>query len=172
MKKINSLILLVLLSVSTGNMQADVNAAPAVTTTTTTTTTDMAHQQPSGSVISPFAATSKPQVSADDTTKAFFIALSKCTPGMYQEKNLLSATVGPELLNHKINGVDKDVCAVSIGTPDGRSMSCNFKISDLSPLAEPHFISGILADSLDDPSDKAVRAAQVWSDLKSTNCSF
>lgn len=113
-------------------------------------------------------------VKLDDTdiTSAFFVALATCIPGEYQEKNVLSKQVGPSMLNHTIIGVNDDICAVTLSTPDDRTMSCEFALDDLKGLTDQHFMVGILSDTTRDPSQDSVNADNKWTDLKAKSCSF
>jgi hypothetical protein len=181
MKTLNNLILLALLSVSSVTAQADMDAtttagatadaaAATMPTDTTSAVTPAAMPATAPASANIFAPAPKP---AGDPTQVFFSALIKCSPGNYSEKNILSESVGGDMLNHHIIGMDKaQMCEVTLGTPDGRTMDCSFKPDDLSTLADPHFISGILSDTVDNPSDEAVKADELWNGLKAGSCSF
>lgn len=107
-----------------------------------------------------------------DNTMSFFIALNSCIPGHYKEKNILAATVGSEWLEHTINGISKDACSVTLATPDGRQMNCDFVHDKQNVLTDQHFIMGILTNTANNPSKEALKADRLWSDLKSTSCNF
>jgi len=107
-----------------------------------------------------------------DNTLSFFVALNSCTSGNYKEKNILASSVGPAWLEHVINGMNKDTCSVTLATPDGRQLSCNFSSDDLKILADQHFIAGILTNTDDNPSKESLDSDKIWTDLKANSCSF
>jgi hypothetical protein len=106
-----------------------------------------------------------------DPTVVFFKAVQSCTPGNYQQKNILSTNEDDAWLNHQIAGMDEQgYCHVILGTPDTRRMDCYFDPYDLADLGTPRFLSGM--QSLErDPSSKAgVAAEHEWSQLRDQNC--
>ena len=109
---------------------------------------------------------------AADPTQLFFNALANCTPGDYQEKNLLSVNFGPYWLNQKIFGVEQGACLAILTTPDNRELDCSFDLQDLSALSDQHFLDGILSMDMENPSKGSLFADQTWNDIKNQSCGF
>lgn len=119
------------------------------------------------------SAASTSQKKITNPTLAFFVALHACNPGDYQEKNIMSAIVGPSMLQHTINGEELlGGCSVMLQTPDGRYMECNFKQQDLDQIADQHFMTGMLTATMDDPSPEARNSEMLWTQMKSKSCGF
>jgi len=112
------------------------------------------------------------QPSDAEITLNFFKALSTCTPGHYQEKNILASQVGPAMLSHIIDGEDKNLCSVILSTADGRSVNCDFNMADIAGLSEQHFLIGILTNNYENPSKESLKSDQIWTDLKTNSCGF
>lgn len=120
-----------------------------------------------------YGTTSAPQQKITNPTLAFFVALHACRPGDYQEKNIMSSIVGPNMLQHTINGEELlGGCNAMLQTPDGRYMQCNFKQQDLDQLADQHFMSGMLSATIDSPSTAARNSEMLWTQIKSKSCGF
>lgn len=132
----------------------------------------IAEQAATTNTKSDVAASPAPAAKNMDNTMNFFIALSGCVPGDYKEKNVMSDQVGLLWLNHTINGMDKDFCNVTLSTPDGRKLDCNFLPEDLAVVVEQHFIIGILSNNYKNPSNESMKSDQIWTDLKSNACGF
>jgi hypothetical protein len=108
-----------------------------------------------------------------DPTITFFNALSQCTPGDYQEQNILSTSAGDFYLQHEVIGLDEEgYCHAVLQTPDSRRMQCYFDPYDLADLNTPKFLSGIAALDADTKSKEGVATEHQWSQLKDQNCSF
>lgn len=112
------------------------------------------------------------QLQPIDPTLSFFTALATCAPGNYTERNDLGAEVGQAWLNQSILGQEQDTCNVILSTPDGRSMSCVFPMANLTSLFDQSFLQGILDNSMVNSSKDAVRADMIWSQLKTSYCTF
>lgn len=106
-----------------------------------------------------------------DQTLVFFTSLAKCTPGAYNERNPLAATVGAEWLQQQIYGLDnKGYCHVALETADGRNLDCNFSMEDLAKLNDQHFLVGIFTSNVENPSKDSVDADLLWSQMKTASC--
>ncbi len=117
--------------------------------------------------------TSTAQQKITNPTLAFFVALHACKPGDYQEKNIMSKIVGPNMLQHTINGEELlGGCSVMLQTPDGRYMQCNFQQQDLDQVADQHFMTGMLNATINDPTPAARNSEMLWTEMKSKSCGF
>jgi hypothetical protein len=111
-------------------------------------------------------------VSANPTAD-FFIALSQCQGGEYQELNLLKESAGNQWLNQQIIGVDdQGYCQVLLQTPDGRYLHCYFDPYDIAPLADQHFLTGMIMAETKRDAKEALYAEGQWSKIKDQNCGF
>lgn len=142
-------------------------ATPTAAATGTPNTSDIATTQAAVTGAAGNSATTDP-------TLAFFTALGACTPGKYQEKNIIANEVGQPMLNQEIIGPSNDQlsCNVKLSTPDNRTMDCAFPMDSLSMFSDQHFLQGMMSDTIDSPSQDAVSADMNWSQMKAQNCSF
>ncbi len=111
-------------------------------------------------------------ISANPTAD-FFIALSQCNGGQYQELNILNHTAGAQWLNQQIIGIDdQGYCQVLLATPDGRTLHCYFDPYDIAPLADQHFLTGMIMAETKADAKEALYSEKQWSKLKDQNCGF
>lgn len=110
--------------------------------------------------------------SSGDPTLDFLLALQQCAPGVYQQKNILSASVGPDWLQQTIIGMNEDGCKVILTTPDSRVMYCNFNSNDMQLMRDQHFLKGMIGDSATAPDQDSVNADLTWTQIKNGSCSF
>lgn len=108
-----------------------------------------------------------------DPTLAFFVALSACRAGDYQEKNIMTKIVGPAMLKHAINGPDHNGdCEALLQTPDNRILECLFTNSELQKVADQHFMTGVLNATIDDPDTESQKSDMIWTQMKTDSCQF
>lgn len=110
--------------------------------------------------------------SSGDPTLDFFLAMQQCAPGVYQQKNSLSDTVGPEFLQQTIIGRGDDGCKVILTTPDSRVMYCKLTGDNLQAMRDQHFLKGMMGDSATSPTQDSVNADMIWTQIKTTSCSY
>ncbi len=111
-------------------------------------------------------------VSSGDPTLDFFLSIQQCKQGVYQQKNALSDSVGPEFLQQTIIGMGDTGCKVILTTPDSRVMYCSLTGADLQAMRDQHFLKGMMSDTTDSPSQESVNADITWTQIKAASCSY